>query len=301
MRPKILSLLAVAFNLGVVQAASAADMPVKAPAAAVLPSWTGYYAGLNIGYGGGDDPFSMSTVSGAGYPILGPGVPLYTTYGNPFTTKIPIAGVNGGGQIGYNYQFDPMWVAGVEADIQAAGMNGNVSCLLACGTRLIIVSPPLATSTARVNFSDISAGNKIKWFGTLRGRVGLTGDKNWAWLYLTGGLAYGEVERSGSVAGTSTSTGGGTIYNTFAGAYDNSSVRVGWTVGAGVEGKLMGNWSVKTEYLYVDLGSATDTFNTIYLPGSAIGTPGTVAGVRTDVSKFHEHIVRLGLNYKFGG
>ena len=237
------------------------------------------------------------------YPLLGFGTPLYTTYGNPFTTKIPIAGVNGGGQIGYNYQFHPMWVAGVEADIQAAGMTGNVSCLLACGTRLIIVSPPTLTSAARVNFSDISAGNKLKWFGTLRGSVGFTGDKNWAWVYLTGGLAYGEVERSGSVSGTSTNGSGSIQYNTFTGAYDNSSIRVGWTIGAGVEGKLMGNWSVKAEYLYVDLGSVTDTFNTIYQTcgNGGCGTPGTVAGVRTDVSKFHENIVRLGLNYRFGG
>lgn len=291
MRSKVVSLVAVAFSLVAAQAVAAPPAP---------PSWTGYYAGLNLGYGGGDDPFSMATVSGAAYPGLGFGTPLYTSFGSPFTTKIPIAGWNGGGQIGYNYQFHPMWVAGVEADIQASGATGTTSCLLPCSPAL---DPLFGIPGFRVRFSDISEGNKLKWFGTLRGRIGFTGDKNWAWVYATGGLAFGDVERSGTVSGTSTSNGGGTIFNTFAGGYDNSSVRVGWTIGAGVEGKLMGNWSVKAEYLYVDLGSVTDSFSTFYTSVNCggCGTLGGQAGFRTDSTKFHENIVRLGLNYRFGG
>ncbi len=48
--------------------ALAADMPLKAPPAPPPPAytWTGYYVGVNVGYGAGDDPTTMSTVSGAG-------------------------------------------------------------------------------------------------------------------------------------------------------------------------------------------------------------------------------------------
>lgn len=64
---------------------------------------------------------------------------------------------------------------------------------------------------------------------------------------------------------------------------------------------MWGNWSIKAEYLYVDLGKTTDSFTTVYQPGSIIGTPGTVAAMRTDTVSYHEQIVRLGLNYQFGG
>src|SRR4029077_2090227 len=40
---------------------------------------------------------------------------------------------------------------------------------------------------------------------------------------------------------------------------------IGWTLGAGAEGGIVGNWSWKVEYLHVDLGSVTTTFAT--LPG----------------------------------
>jgi outer membrane immunogenic protein len=303
---KIVTIGGAFIVLATAQSAWAADLaPIpyyKAPPPPpVLDIGSGFYAGVNLGYGWGYDPFSMSTVSGAGYAAIpGPpvGTPLYTNYGNPVTNTLHDDGWNGGGQIGYNRQLAPEWVAGIEADLQGGDMSGGVNCLLACGTPLVIVNPPIATNTARVIFSDISAQDKLDWFGTVRGRFGYTPWSS-ALLYVTGGLAYGEVERSGRVAGTSTNTTGTVTYNTFAGSYDNSSTRIGWTLGGGVEEKLSPNWSVKAEYLYIDLGSVTDTFNTIYQPGSAFGTPGTVAGVRTDSSTFRENVFRVGLNYLF--
>jgi outer membrane immunogenic protein len=73
---------------------------------------------------------------------------------------------------------------------------------------------------------------------------------------------------------------------------------VGWTVGAGIEAQLMGNWTAKAEYLYVDLGTVTNTFNDAFFAG--FGTPG-VAATRTITGEVSEHIFRLGLNYKFAG
>ncbi len=87
----------------------------------------------------------------------------------------------------------------------------------------------------------------------------------------------------------------------FSSSYNVSSIKTGWTVGAGVEGKVAGNWSVKAEYLYIDLGNTTDSFNTIFAPGSAISTPGTVAATRTDTASYRENIFRIGLNYEFSG
>jgi outer membrane immunogenic protein len=56
--------------------------------------------------------------------------------------------------------------------------------------------------------------------------------------------------------------------------------------GGGVEWAFVGNWSLKVEYLYIDLGS---------LSAQAI----TSSGVETVNSKFTDNIVRAGLNYQF--
>jgi len=67
MRTKIVSLLAVAFSLGVVQAASAADMPTKGPvykgpAPVVAYDWSGIYVGGQVG--GGWSHTTVTNVAG---------------------------------------------------------------------------------------------------------------------------------------------------------------------------------------------------------------------------------------------
>ena len=67
-------------------------------------------------------------------------------------------------------------------------------------------------------------------------------------LYLTGGLAVGEVDAS--------YTGG--VVGGPVGAINVNSTREGWTVGAGGEGRLgQSNWTLKLEYLYMDFGSVS--------------------------------------------
>jgi outer membrane immunogenic protein len=272
-------------------AAYAADLAVKAPQPAPPPpvvyNWTGFYAGVNVGYGIGDDPTTESTVSGAAFPILGFGTPIY---GSPKSYSIDPNGVIGGGQIGYNYQFAPTWVAGFETDIQGSGMRNQQNCVIPCGAEIATVP---ALSAFPVTFSSLSEEHKIDWFGTVRGRFGYAAGP--VLVYATGGLAYGEVTRSGNVVGQTTFIG---TLNTFSGSYSASTTKTGWTVGGGVEGQLTQNWSVKAEYLYIDLGSETDSFSTFYTSGfPATGQ----AGVRTLTADFRENIFRVGLNYKWGG
>jgi outer membrane immunogenic protein len=67
---------------------------------------------------------------------------------------------------------------------------------------------------------------------------------------------------------------------------------VGWTVGAGVEASLGGNWTGKIEYLYMDFGKYT-TAGVLLLNAPPI---------RVDLaSKVTDNILRVGLNYAFGG
>jgi outer membrane immunogenic protein len=69
-----------------------------------------------------------------------------------------------------------------------------------------------------------------------------------------------------------------------------NDVRAGWTAGAGIEGAFGGGWSAKVEYLYMDLGKLEQT---VTVPPAAL--------TATFNSRLTDNIVRVGLNYKWGG
>src|SRR4051812_43501017 len=106
---------------------SAADLPrrVVAPApyvAVPVFTWTGFYVGVNAGYG-----FSNSDNHGLGSfnavpGSLSDGLRGYTGTVTAGSFDRNNDGFVGGGQIGYNYQMGS-WVVGIEADLQFADMN----------------------------------------------------------------------------------------------------------------------------------------------------------------------------------
>jgi outer membrane immunogenic protein len=104
-------------------------------------------------------------------------------------------------------------------------------------------------------------------------------------LYVTGGGAYGSVKTD---LGLTTVTANGTPV---AVAGSTSTDRFGWTVGGGIEWAFASNWSAKIEYLYMDLGSIS---NSVVLP-TAAGLP-LGANVTTQLT---DNIFRGGINYRF--
>jgi outer membrane immunogenic protein len=100
--------------------ALAADMAVKTPSPAPTPvyNWTGWYVGANLGasFGRAKTDFNVAPVTvttlGGGPSINVPGLA-----GSALTEP---SGFIGGGQIGYNWQYSPLWVVGLEADFQGA-------------------------------------------------------------------------------------------------------------------------------------------------------------------------------------
>jgi outer membrane immunogenic protein len=72
--------------------------------------------------------------------------------------------------------------------------------------------------------------------------------------------------------------------------FDRRDTLNGWTVGGGLEARLAQNWSVKAEYLYVDLDDQLLTVDT------SVGPPPLT--LRSDFTRLH--VVRFGLNYRFG-
>jgi outer membrane immunogenic protein len=214
-------------------------------------SWTGFYIGANAGGSVGRDRTTQSELPSIGSnQIVG-----------SFTMSP--TGFIGGGQIGYNYQFTPQWLVGLEGDFQGASQSDSV-CVLEC-------SPTPVIDTT------ITATQKLKWFATARARIGYT-DGDWLW-YVTGGGVWGGISESVSLTNVPAP-----------GAVSADHNKSGLTVGGGVETYLWGAWTGKLEYLYMDLGSITDSFTV---------SPGIGVQTWTTTSDIRDHIIRAGLNYKF--
>jgi outer membrane immunogenic protein len=131
---------------------------------------------------------------------------------------------------------------------------------------------------------------KLDWFGTVRGRVGLLATPQLL-LYATGGLAYGHVGANAPTIGLGW---GGT--------------HAGWTVGGGGEYLFSNNWSIKLEYLYMDLGNfggasvtTTTTTNALSTPAVGFNTVTTLVSTAAWRTHFTDNIVRVGINYHFSG
>jgi outer membrane immunogenic protein len=270
---------ALIVSLGNIGAVSAADMAVKARSAAIAPvyAWSGWYAGLNAGAAVNDSSYNLDPT---GCYLLGCGVGGFA--GQPartYSTSLSGTGFTGGGQIGYNHQFSSAWVAGLEADVNYNGLRQSDA---------VVQNLPPPIYFAGSTFVH-TVTTSLDWFGTLRGRVGLLASPN-ILLYGTGGLAYGQV-RSSTIAVFPPPNAG----DTYPGSM--STTRAGWTAGGGGEWLVGGNWSLKAEYLYVDLGRNSYAAPCV----SAICTAFAVNPSYTTTVTTREHVVRVGVNYHLGG
>jgi outer membrane immunogenic protein len=238
-----------------------ATAAVPANAAPPFYSWTGWYAGGNIGYSWGK---ASSTYN---EPALG-GVGLPTTISTTESLNGPI----GGGQIGYNWQASPLWVFGIESDLQFSGEKGSSGPI-----SLFCVDCEFSGAVSQTHSTD------IQWFGTVRGRAGILFNPTLL-LYATGGLAYGQIKVSGTLTDTSC------IPSNCVWSYGTTTTQVGWVAGFGVEGALptMPGWSWKAEYLYIDFGT---------ISGSGFDTD--FSGPFTWSTSVTDQILRVGVNYHF--
>jgi outer membrane immunogenic protein len=286
--------------------AFAADIAVKGPPVpppAPVYNWTGWYVGVNAGasFGTADTDFHGAPV----FAVNGADT-RHITSAFALSDQAQPDGFMGGGQIGYNWQYSPLIVVGVEADFQGAlekdtsnlgpqNVNFFVSASSFCGTST-------TSCTATVNHTT-----QIDWFGTVRARIGYVWGNGSVMSYLTGGLAYGEVK----INGTNTISGpfeeapfaAGTISAT--GTFSQSKVNTGWVVGYGTEGVIdfwgARNWTWKIEGLWMDLGSLDATGPSsisCISPCLAVGAFFTGGQVTTH-THFTDGILRGGLNYKF--
>lgn len=291
------AVMALALSTG---SSLAADLPsYKAPPPPPLsppPAWTGFYVGLNAGGTWNDN----NSVSVASVPVFAnPALSAFgiaefnniTLGGNGIVPSSGGGGFIGGGQIGYNYQFNN-FVVGIEADIQGIAGGGSASSVVS------VLPTGFVIGGAGINsISAIAATKALDYLGTVRGRLGYLVTPSLL-VFGSGGLSYGGISSSVAIfqhADVPQVDNGPTFSN---GAF--SDTRVGWTAGGGVEWLFWPNWSAKVEYLYYDLGNVT------YSAGARLATlapplaPIPVwAHVSQAQTRFNGHIVRVGLNYHF--
>ena len=145
-----------------------------------------------------------------------------------------VKGFLGGGQIGFNQQVGNV-VFGIEADASWGNIKGDQT--LTAGGPLIGF-----TQTA-------SGGTKIDGLATLTGRLGLAQDR---WLvYVKGGAAWAHEKHDFNTSLTTIAPPPVTQTANANGSED----RFGYVFGIGSEFALWGNWSFKSEYNYVHLGT----------------------------------------------
>jgi outer membrane immunogenic protein len=246
---RFVAALLVSTALGIV-VANAADLPVKAPrlAAPAAVSWTGFYVGAEVG--GGWSREQTTLVSATLFPVGFVDSPLQKS------------GVLGGVYGGYNYQFAPNLLVGIDGEYLAASVKGTSTD----------ISPTTGGST--------TTSTKMKWLADVSSRLGYTqndwmvfGKAGWAWARFNTDAA----SFTGLGAPTSTSTA--------------TDTRNGWLVGAGLEWAFASHWSAKLEYDYVKFNTSNYN-NTQTLTGGAVSL--VPRSVTTDL-----HMAKVGLAYRF--
>jgi outer membrane immunogenic protein len=274
----------------------AADMPV--PAAPTV-TWTGFYLGANGGWGLSTNnsvnsvgvPNNCSDFANTGclqIPGGGPNNAYGAASAQAATFSTPAnrnGGFIAGGQFGYNYQTTASTVVGLEADLQATGANHTFT--------FTSVTPAAGFPGFPVNQSA-TLNTRLDFLGTIRARGGWLWDPSFL-TYVTGGLAYGEIELNSTI--TQNVPGLAPEFTPYTAVGNSKVVRFGGTIGAGLEWMVVPNWSVKAEYLYVGLG--TPTVNSSLVNVSHFGN-GNLSSVNVVTSaRFNDNIVRGGVNYHF--
>jgi outer membrane immunogenic protein len=252
--------------------ASAADInrkPLLTKAPPVHPApvspvynWTGFYLGGNVGYGWSHRDFTrtFTATSASGQ--------LSATNSGSDDGK----GWLGGGQIGFNYQFLGNWVAGIEADIDAAHITSSTS---ACFTGVTTVCGTRDTD--------------IKDFGTVRGRLGYAFN-NWL-VYGTGGWAWARGNNTTQITCVGVGCPGASALPATPAPVSVDVNPSGWAAGGGVEWAFLPNWTLRAEYLHLQFDGVTED-RSIQGVLPVFITTHVSSNVSVD-------LVRVGLNYQF--
>lgn len=259
---------------------------VHVPVANAADNWSGFYIGATAGYAWGRSTATTSSdCPGNGGPRLGyycdGGVagllPNAVAVAASGSGSLSQSGFMGGGQAGYNMQRGE-WVLGLEADFSSFSLNGSRA-----GPRTLY--PAFGAGTAFTVNSSIDSS----WLMTARARAGWTVSN--ALIFVTAGLAVSELSVTNSFLDNASIIVG----TNGSGSGSAREIKGGYSFGGGMEWALTRNWSLKGEYLFVDLGNVQASAR-VTNPG--FFAPGVSNLVITSID-LTAHIARFGANYRF--
>jgi outer membrane immunogenic protein len=191
-------------------------------------NWSGFYIGMNAGYGWARDPFSEDVTAAT------PSMPSVTL------TGINSQGFIGGFQTGANWQTRSV-VGGLEIDLSGSGIKGTSS----------VAGFDLAHAPVFKMQTD-----EFDLLGSGRARLGYLVSPD-ILLYGTGGLAWTRLTQTTNLLASD----GNFITTT-------PSWLVGWAAGAGAEMRLWStNWLARAEYLHYDFGNTGSTISSFSTGG----------------------------------
>jgi outer membrane immunogenic protein len=240
------ALIVAVTAISVNQIATAADLPTKAPAPAVVApyNWYGFYIGVQGGYAGGREAINLTP--DANYaPSAAAGLFPTSFAGDP-------RGGLGGIQFGSNWQYG-RFVVGTASDFSFSNINASQTSFVSSGRGGVTT---LGTQ-------------KLEWLSTSRVRAGYT-VADTLLLYGTGGLADGRASASSSIVMTGCGAGA-------CPAGSDAKTLWGWAAGGGAE-YAMGRWSVNVEYIHYDLGHLNYNMTDPTLPGAFIAASTKYSG-----------------------
>jgi len=250
--------------LGLASAAAAADFggSLKDGPAPTVYNWTGLYFGGHVGWATGEWDGSLRTAGDNPNDV----------WDNP-NQSYDFDGWLGGLQIGANRQHGS-FVWGIEADASWGDLEG---------------SKEVFTKTEAVSWIDDFS---IDAFGTVRGRLGVLVSPRLL-LYGTGGLAWAKTDLKHTVVDDPLGNPGVTV------KASADEYHLGWVAGAGGEYMIADNWTIRGEWLHVDLGEARyHAVGMQWSQNQQFDTPVATDSITNTSLKFD--VFRLGVNYKFG-
>lgn len=244
-----------------------------------MTDWSGFYLGGQAGYG-----FAQGDLSVFSHSFLATTRGFGTrTFEGFDDNSDQDGGWFGGGHIGFNKQ-DGSIVFGLELDINGGALDiGKASA---------------ASLAPRGDEGDFAAGwtsanAEVDWYGTLRARVGYAHGPILA--YLTGGVAFGEVNLNGTVD-LATSFDDGDDLRSARARFSDSSRKIGWTAGFGIDYAKSPNVIIGISYQYVDLGdvsSGAELYEFRSLGGGKFSDDARVAGDANADASFHTLQARI--------
>ena len=159
------------------------------------------------------------------------------------------------------------------------------------------------TGSSVLRTDQFSGSVKQKSDSSIRARLGILVTP-WSLLYVTGGVAFGEISGSFAYAGSlcpsssSSSCTSSSSIGTATTAVNWSDTRLGSTVGAGWETEIAPGWKARAEYRYTDFGTYTKTFA---LNTSCSGGCSSPSGSVSIDLKESFHTFRVGLAFDLSG